>query len=197
VEAMRAALGVPVLAHRLTAQRLAAKGIRVDELLDDNQRVVLNGNPPLRVRVLHTPGHTRGHLAFLDEERGTLISGDLLSGMGTVVIDPPEGDMDEYLESLARLRDMELRTLLPGHGPAMLEPSVRLAATLNHRLKREAKVLAAWQSGVRDRAAMVDLVYDDTPDAVPVLAERQIAAHLDRLERMGVVRVDPGASGGP
>ncbi len=185
VEALRAALGVPVLAHALTADRVAENGIRVDALLADGQRVTLAGDPPMRLRVLHTPGHARGHLAFLDEERGTLVSGDLLTAFGTVVIDPPEGDMDEYLAALERARSVHPRVLIPGHGTAILDAEGALAATHAHRLARERKVLDAWRAGLREPEAMIDAVYDDTPDAARPLAGRQIRAHLERLERMG------------
>src|SRR5436190_1566094 len=162
VEALRAALGgVPVLAHPLTAERVAAHGIRVDGRLENGQRMTLAGDPPMQLRVVHTPGHARGHLAFFDEERGTLISGDLLTAFGTVVIDPPEGDMDEYLESLERLQTLNPRVLLPGHGTAILDAAAALAATHAHRLARERKVLDAWRAGLREPEAMIDVVYDD------------------------------------
>ena len=57
VEAVRRALGVPVLAHPLTAERLRPRGIEVDETLDDGQLVVLAGEPEMPIRVVHTPGH--------------------------------------------------------------------------------------------------------------------------------------------
>ncbi len=186
VEALRAALGgVPVKAHALTAERVREHGIRVDELLADGQVVVLAGEPPTRARVLHTPGHARGHLCFLDEERRTLIAGDLISALGTVVIDPPEGNMDEYLDSLERMARLAPRTLIPAHGTAMLDPAGALADTRAHRLAREQRVLDAWRAGLREPEAMVDAVYEDTPGAARPLAARQIRAHLERLERMG------------
>ena len=139
----------------------------------------------MHLRVLHTPGHARGHLAFFDEQRGTLVSGDLLTAFGTVVIDPPEGDMDEYLASLEQMQALHPRVLLPGHGAAILDAEAALAATHAHRLARERKVLDAWRAGLREPEAMIDVVYDDTPDAARPLAARQIGAHLERLERMG------------
>ena len=102
---------------------------------------------------------------------------------GAIVIDPPEGDMDDYLASLARARDLQPRLLLPAHGPAVLDGRRKLEEFLQHRRMREEKVLAAWRAGLREPLAMIDLVYEDTPDAARPLAARQISAHLERLLR--------------
>lgn len=185
VPALREILGVPVLAHRLTAERLRESGIPIDGELEEGQRVTFDGDPPLTLRVLHTPGHARGHLAFLDEGGGSLVAGDVVTGMGTLVIDPPEGDMEVYLATLARLRDLAPRTLFPAHGPTLLWAAAQFEAYIEHRRERERRVLAAWQGGSRTPAAIVPEAYDDLdPLAIP-LAERQVQAHLDWLERRG------------
>jgi len=185
VEALRRALDLPVRAHPHTAARLAERGIAVDGELTEGSEISLAGDPPLALRVLHTPGHARGHLAFHDAEHGTLVAGDLVAGMGTVVIDPPEGDMDDYLASLARLRDLPLRTLFPAHGPAIGDPPHKLQEYLDHRAWREGRVLEAWRAGLRTPAEILPVVYDDAAPAALPLAERQVVAHLERLERMG------------
>lgn len=185
VERLRRSLDVPVLAHPLTAERVAARGIRVDGDLQDGQRIVLAGDPPMSVLVLHTPGHARGHLCFLEEGQRATLVGDLLAGIGTIVIDPPEGDMDDYLGSLARLAMLRPGTLFPGHGPAILDGVRKLREYADHRLWREGKVLDAWSQGLREPSEMVPLVYEDTPREAWPLAERQILAHLNRLRRAG------------
>jgi glyoxylase-like metal-dependent hydrolase (beta-lactamase superfamily II)/8-oxo-dGTP pyrophosphatase MutT (NUDIX family) len=183
VAAVRQAFGLPVLAHRATAERLAARGIAVDGELVDGQRVVLDGEPPLAVRVVHTPGHARGHLCFLEETGRALVAGDLVAGVGTIVVDPPEGDMDAYLSSLAKALVLAPTVLLPAHGPAIRNGAAKLQEYIDHRLWREKRVLAAWQTGARTPRDMLPTVYDDVaPEAWP-LAERQILAHLDRLRR--------------
>jgi glyoxylase-like metal-dependent hydrolase (beta-lactamase superfamily II)/8-oxo-dGTP pyrophosphatase MutT (NUDIX family) len=185
VPALREALGVPVLAHPLTAEHLRGSGIPIDGELVEGQRVTLDGDPPLTLRVLHTPGHARGHLAFFDEGGGSLVVGDVVTGIGTLVIDPPEGDMEDYLATLARLRDLAPRTLFPAHGPTLLGAAARFEAYIDHRRERERRVLAAWRAGARTPATIVPQAYDELdPLAIP-LAERQVQAHLDWLERKG------------
>jgi glyoxylase-like metal-dependent hydrolase (beta-lactamase superfamily II)/8-oxo-dGTP pyrophosphatase MutT (NUDIX family) len=185
VAALRQRLGVPVYAHRETAARLAERGIEVDGELADGDERTLAGDPPMTLRAVATPGHARGHLSFFEPEERTLVAGDLVSSISTIVIDPPEGNMDDYLRSLARARDLEPRLLLPAHGPAVLDGAAKLAEFVAHRLEREEKVLAAWRAGVREPEAMIDLVYEDTPGAARPLAARQINAHLARLQERG------------
>ena len=57
-----------------------------------------------------------------------------------------------------------------------------------HRLWREGLVLEAWRSGMRQPAAMLDRVYDEVPAVARPLAERQIAAHLERLDTQGLLK---------
>ena len=201
VPALRRRLGVPVLAHPATAARLAADGGAsgmggmggmggLDGTLGDGQQVILAGQgrpeaPDLLVQIVHTPGHARGHLCFLELGQRSLLAGDMVAGLGTIVVDPPEGDMDDYLASLARLVALAPRTLFPGHGPAVKNAVPKLREYIEHRLWREARVLAAWREGRHDPAAMLPTVYDDVPRAAWPLAARQVLAHLARLRRAG------------
>jgi len=199
VARLREHLGVPVAAHPLTAERLRARGIPVDRELVDGERIELAGpdgggppgdGPPMTVRVVHTPGHAPGHLCFLEERLGSLLAGDMVSAVSTIVIDPPGGDMDDYLASLQRLRDLAPRMLFPGHGPAILDAAGKLEEFIDHRAWREEKVLAAWQAGQRDPEAMLPEVYDDAPRQAWPLAKRQIVAHLLRLRGAGRIAAD-------
>jgi ribonuclease/clavin/mitogillin len=182
VERLRARLRVPVLAHPLTAERLAARGIKVDGELQDGQRIVLGDYPVL---VIHTPGHARGHVCFLEEEQRSLLCGDMVSGVSMIVVDPPEGDMDDYLGSLARLAALRPATLFPGHGPVIKNAAAKLREYIDHRLWREERILEAWDAGLRQPSEMLPKVYDDVPPQAWPIAERQILAHLERLRRHG------------
>ncbi len=185
LEWLRRRLDCPVRCHPLTAERLAERGITVDGALADGDRVELAGSPPFVLRVVHTPGHARGHLCFFEEHRRALVAGDMVAGFGTLVIDPPEGDMSDYLDSLDRLADLRPRFLFPAHGPVLDDAGAKLRGYSRHRLWREARVLEAWQRGRREPGEMLDEVYPDLAPAARPLAERQIVAHLVRLERLG------------
>jgi glyoxylase-like metal-dependent hydrolase (beta-lactamase superfamily II) len=111
--------------------------------------------------------------------------GDLVAGLGTIVVDPPEGDMHAYIASLDKLAALDPRTLFPGHGPAIKNAVPKLREYIEHRLWREERVLAAWSQGLRTPGEMLPTVYDDVPKEAHPLAERQILAHLDRLRKAG------------
>lgn len=187
VEVVRRRWQVPVLAHPATARILEAQGMAIDGALDDGQEIVLDGEPALRIRVHHTPGHARGHLCFFEQRSRTLIAGDLISTLSTIVIDPPDGDMDDYLRSLERMAALDPFCLFPSHGPGALDPVAKLEQYREHRLAREAKVLAAHRAGRTTPEAMVAEVYDDADPRVHPIAQRQIQAHLDRLRRLGEI----------
>ena len=187
VQAMRKALGVPVCAHPLTAERLEAAGIEVDQPLHDGQTAVLAGDPPVTLQALHTPGHAKGHLCFYEPASGSLIAGDMVAGHSTIIIDPPEGDMDDYLKSLSRLIGLQPKTLLPSHGSMIANAVERLQQLYNHRLRREQQVLEAWKQGLRDPMEILPTVYTDIAAHEYPLAERQISAHIVRLQKLGMI----------
>ncbi len=143
-----------------------------------------------RLTALHTPGHCANHLCFaLETEQGAdvLFSGDHVMSWSTTVVSPPDGDMADYMRSLAKLSALEHRLYLPGHGPPLPDPAPFVAALAAHRLEREAKVLDALRAARRATArALVPAVYG--PDLDPRLvggAARSLLAHLIKLAAEG------------
>jgi ribonuclease/clavin/mitogillin len=187
LNALRAHLGdVSVSAHRLTAEALP--DIPMDKILEDEDVLVLEGAPRIALRVMHTPGHARGHLCLYEERTGTLLSGDNVVGLGSVLIDPPEGNMRDYLHSLERMRALEnLSVIFGGHGPAIANPYRKLDEYISHRLDRERKILAAVRSGAATPKDIVARVYTDVSPKAHAMAERAVLAHLEKLEADGLV----------
>lgn len=178
---------VPVAAHRLTAEALA-NSIRADRLIEDEEVIELDGEPRLILRALHTPGHARGHLCFYEEQTGALITGDNIVGLGSVLIDPPEGNMRDYLRSLERLRALPHLTVLFGaHGPAIGNPRDKIEEYIAHRLEREANILLAVREGAGKPAEIVVRVYTDVHPKAHAMAERAVLAHLEKLEADNLV----------
>ena len=190
-EALRRHYEVPISAHAATAAQLAARGIPIDGRLEGGERVELRGGFPLRIRVLHTPGHAGGHLCFFEERTATLLCGDMVSGYGTVVINPPDGNMAAYLDSLAELAGLGARVLLPSHGSMIPDAEEALRNARRHRLWREGRVLEVWERGQRDPEAMLEPVYGELAPAARPIAVRQILAHLERLDATGRIRPLP------
>jgi ribonuclease/clavin/mitogillin len=187
VNALRAHLGdVSVSAHRLTAEALP--DITINKMLEDRDVLMLEGEPRIALRVMHTPGHARGHLCLYDERTGTLLSGDNIVGLGSVLIDPPEGNMRDYLRSLERMRSLEnLSVIFGGHGPAIANPYRKLDEYISHRLDREQKILEAVRAGAATAKEIVAQVYTDVSPKAHAMAERAVLAHLEKLEADGLV----------
>jgi glyoxylase-like metal-dependent hydrolase (beta-lactamase superfamily II)/8-oxo-dGTP pyrophosphatase MutT (NUDIX family) len=183
---LRERLGVPVAAHRLTAAALEGS-VAVDRFVEDGERFEFDADPPLALVALHTPGHARGHLCFLEEGARSLITGDLIVGLGTVVIDPPEGEMAAYLRSLERVRSLEPTAIFGGHGPAIGAAIAKIDEYVAHRLEREEAIAGAVRGGGGTPAEIVAAVYTDVPESLHALAERSVLAHLEKLEAEGRV----------
>jgi glyoxylase-like metal-dependent hydrolase (beta-lactamase superfamily II) len=137
-----------------------------------------------RVVALHTPGHCANHLCFAHAQAGVLFSADHVMGWSTSVVSPPDGDMADYMASLARVAAREEHLFLPGHGPPVREPQRLASAMLAHRRLREARVLEALASAGEARAEeLVGAVYGPSLDPRLVgAAARSLLAHLRKLD---------------
>jgi len=192
VERLVEKLQLPIWAHEKTAERI---GWPVAKRLREGTVIELDGPLPMNWRVLHTPGHARGHVTLIDERTKAAVVGDMVAGVGTIVIDPPEGDMTEYLSQLLRLRAL-VGTIYPAHGPAIPNGAEKLDEYLAHRAWREAKVLEALRT-FTEPASVSDLVaraYDDVAAFVWPIAERNTIAILEKLAREGSVIPSPGGA---
>jgi glyoxylase-like metal-dependent hydrolase (beta-lactamase superfamily II)/8-oxo-dGTP pyrophosphatase MutT (NUDIX family) len=180
--------GVPVRAHPLTARALRdTVAVRGD--LRDGDRLDLglcpDGSGRWQLEALYTPGHAPGHLAFWEPRYGLLFPGDLASTLSSVLIAPPEGDLALYLDSVARLRELPARLLLPAHGPVSARPAFVLDETLAHRRDRERQLLDALASGPRTPAELAQEVYRGLPEALLQYARLQTLAGLYKLRHEG------------
>ena len=184
--ALKERLQLPLWGHAMTAQRLDGI-VDFDMLIQDGERMVLDGPTPTALSALHTPGHAPGHLCFIDEATDMMIAGDMVASVGTIIVEPTDGDMLLYLESLRKMATLEPAALLPAHGDVIQQPQAILNFYIEHRLMRERKVLEALQArGKPSRPRhLVAQAYDDTPKHHWPLALQSIEAHLIKLEREG------------
>ena len=177
------------------------------ELADDERLVLQNatGETLHTLRVVHTPGHAANHLCLVLEEDGLLFSGDHILNGSTTVIDPPDGHMGDYLDSLDKLAALcdehTMDFILPAHGYVLGDlrqaadnpsapPEGGAKAAIQHlkahRLAREAKVARAMQA--QPQGSMddwVELAYDDVPERLWPVAKRSMLAHVERLQSLG------------
>src|SRR5437764_13765725 len=178
-------LQLPIAATAQTAELL---DFRVNRVLRDGEKLDVG---PRGWKCLHLPGHTRGHLCLIEEGSGAVVAGDLVAGIGTVVVDPPEGDMLDYLASLRRLLQLGPGVIYPAHGPVVPEGVEHLRRYLVHSLERERLVLNALRTlGPATPRELVPPSYPDVKPEVYPLAERSLLAHLGKLVKEGRARVD-------
>ena len=148
-----------------------------------------------------TPGHSPDSVCLLHGR--VLFTGDTVLGAGSVFVAPGEGSLSAYLASLDKLLDLDVDAICPGHGPVVHDPAVKLAQYRDHRLEREAKVVAALDAGARTRDELLDEAWSDVDlSATPLLraaAWATLAAHLEKLAEEGRLPegVEPAALAGP
>ena len=162
-----------------------------DVVLDDGERIDLGG---ITLRAIHTPGHASNHVCYMLEQTRMLFTGDHVMQGSTVVINPPDGDMRAYLESLERRLGEDIAIIAPGHGDLIGAAHKELRRLIAHRLNRERKVIvAAERLGRPALDEMLPLVYDDVPERLHRIAARSLTAHLEKLVADGAVRLRNGA----
>lgn len=166
------------------------RSFRPQRVPSDGERLDLAG---CMLRVIHAPGHASNQLCYLLEEERLLFTGDHVMQGSTVVINPPDGDMRVYLDSLRRLQGEDIDWFAPGHGFLMDKTQEVLERLLIHRLARENKVVkAVREAGAATLDELLSVVYDDVAPWVHPVASRSLLAHLVKLKDEGRVRESQG-----
>ena len=182
--AIKAATGAQVLGRPAPDGQDAT--FKPDFVLENGQRIDLG---EISLRAIHTPGHASNHVCYLLEKTRMLFTGDHVMQGSTVVINPPDGNMRAYLESLERLLGEDIAIIAPGHGYLVGAPHKELRRLIAHRLNRERKVIAALERLEHPSVEeMLPLVYDDVPERIHRVAARSLTAHLEKLMAEGAVR---------
>jgi glyoxylase-like metal-dependent hydrolase (beta-lactamase superfamily II) len=137
-----------------------------------------------------TPGHSADSVCLVFER--ACFTGDTVLGEGSVFIAPGEGSLSAYLDSLRRLRELDLDVLCPGHGPYVHDPVAKLDEYIAHRLDRERRLVEALDSGLRTRDELLDAAWPDAPAELRPAAALTLAAHLEKLSEEGRLPADAG-----
>ncbi|MEO6972735.1 MAG: MBL fold metallo-hydrolase, partial [Rhodoferax sp.] len=184
----------PILGLPSQPTARAASTFSPDRSLRNDEQLVLVGQGPdgeitHTLQVIFTPGHAANHLCLVLLEDGLLFSGDHVLNGSTTVVDPPDGDMTAYLDSLDLLSAAcdahAIEFILPAHGHVLGAAKGAIGWLKAHRLQREAKVIAAMQArpdGTLDD--WVALAYDDVPPRMWPVAARSLLAHVERIRSL-------------
>jgi glyoxylase-like metal-dependent hydrolase (beta-lactamase superfamily II) len=171
--ALKQATGAPTFGFRDSAE----PSFDADVKLDDGDQVA-------GMTALHTPGHAPEQLCFARPD-GALFSGDHVMSWNSSIVNPPKGDMAAYFASLERLLARDDRIYLPGHGPKLPDPQPFVRDLLKLRQAREEAIEAALRRSPADTRTLADTLYSQTHPMLRRAAERNVIAHLLKLEREG------------
>ncbi len=175
--------GARVAVHPLDGKRLRG----IDRRPEDGDIIEIAGR---EMEVIHTPGHTAGHICLLLKDSGVLFAGDHVMGIGTTVIRPKEGDMAQYIASLEKLLRYDIQVICPGHGPLVRSPQRKLQELIQHRREREGHVLSCLKEGKNTIDDLIKAIYPELEPKVVPMAKDQAKAHLVKLEQEGRVALD-------
>ena len=148
--------------------------------------------PGWTLQAIPTPGHTSNHICYALKEENALFSGDHIMGWSTTVITPPDGDMSDYLASLARIRAGDFTTLWPTHGPPIREVTPFIDAYAEHRQQRIDQILGALAAGPARIKDLVPRLYADVDARLWPAAARSMLAAILHLERQGRIAAEAG-----
>ena len=158
-----------------------------DEEIADGARVAGDG---WTLEAIATPGHASNHVAYALLEENALFSGDHVMGWSTTVVSPPDGDMGDYYDSLAKVEARGFATLWPTHGPPVTQVAPFLAAYREHRLRREAQIIRQIEAGKTTIRAMVPAMYAAVDPRLHPAAAHSVWAHLIHMRKTGVVATE-------
>ena len=178
-------IGVPVFA-------LITESSKDQDITFTPERILIDGeiiaNEYYSIEVIHTPGHASNHLCYLLKDEKLLFTGDHIMDGSTVVIASPDGSMQDYIDSLAKLKEYDLNKIAPGHGELIDEPYAVVDWIIKHRFERESKVIDVLkQHNSGDLNTLVKDIYSDVDSMLHPVAKWSLESHLIKLIDEGVV----------
>ena len=178
-------IGVPVFA-------LITENSKDQDITFTPERILIDGeiiaNEYYSIEVIHTPGHASNHLCYLLKDEKLLFTGDHIMDGSTVVIAPPDGSMQDYIDSLAKLKEYDLNKIAPGHGELIDEPYAVVDWIIKHRFERESKVIDVLkQHNSGDLNTLVKDIYADVDSMLHPVAKWSLESHLVKLMDEGIV----------
>lgn len=142
------------------------------------------------MEAIRTPGHTSNHICYALAEENACFTGDHIMGWSTTVVTPPDGDMGDYMASLALIKSRDFKTLWPTHGPPITAPAPFIDGYVAHRHERTRQILAELAGGETRIEAMVPRMYAAVDKRLHPAAARSVLAHMIELVRDGRVVTD-------
>ena len=174
----------PIWATEITLESLSGSFERL--ILKDGDIIEISGPKGIESwEIMETPGHCPGQICLVSDLG--IISADNCTASGTILVPSEDGDMDEYILGLERIRERNPGILFPGHGPFIPNPRKLIDRYISHRKKRHQLVLQAIKQGINELSEISKFTYSDTPNAHPILSEDQTKSHLKSWIKSGEI----------
>ncbi len=141
------------------------------------------------LEIVYTPGHTIGHISVYDPLNKLLVAGDHMVGIGTALLDPRTGDIGDYLNTIEKLKKLNLHLILPAHGPTIYTPYETLEFYKKHRLERENQIILLLNEREFTPSELVDKIYAGLNPNSKRYASFNVHLHLKKLLDEGRVKV--------
>ncbi len=189
------------VAERYLAFQSSISSTKVEKQLSDGDLIDLG---QFSLKTIHTPGHAPGHICFYDEERKILFSGDHVIGIGTpfvgygiidMIVDRvaskmgvknvEHGNITHYINSLERLLPLDIKLILPAHGPIVTEPHKKIREDMDRKLLREQMILKTLEGGEETLESLTQKVYGSLQ--LDHLLKGSTLAYIDRLLELGKI----------
>ena len=185
--------GVKIATSQETADRLS---FDVDHILSHNDIIEIEDHvvfakqenqTPHSLRVLLTPGHAPGHICFQHLKELWIVCGDMLAGEGTILLAPPEGNLEEYFASLLLLQSKEPSSLCPAHGPSLTQHHIQ--EYIDHRMLRNEQILSHLSIDIPLQPIDIAKKIYTLPEHFYSIAAQQVLCHLQYLEKNQKVKL--------
>lgn len=151
--------------------------LRLSKLIDNHQFTV---DENIKLRAIHTPGHTTDHAIIFNENDKTLYSGDCILGEGTAVFE----DLYDYMNSLRKILELKPEKIYPGHGNVIEGAVEKIQYYISHRQERERQILEVLSTkSPQTVMGIVEVIYRETPENLWKAAAFNVHHHLTKLKK--------------
>ena len=172
----------PIIASFVEKDEIETRmqGAKVDQPVRDGETLSLGS---MTLEFIDAPGHTYGSMAVFIRETRALFTGDTVMGTGSSVVNPGEGEISLYLQTLDKFLRYNPAVIYPGQGPVVKEPRAKINALIEHRKEREQQIVALLAQAPRSVEQIVATLYTGLDERLQHLAANQVKSHLIKLEK--------------
>lgn len=162
------------------------KPAQVDRPVADGETLSLGDKT---LQFVFAPGHTYGTMAVFIRESRSLFPGDAIMGTGTSVVNPGEGEISLFLDTMQKFLRLNPAVIYTGQGPVVPDPQAKINELIQHRHQREEEIVALLRKGPKTVDQLFGAIYSGLNERLSNLAKNQVKSHLIKLEQEGRVTV--------